>query len=113
MDECMDLFFFHYVLPFIPTLDSSETKDTDLHIPILLGGEGFFKKDILSSINWIVSMGTNLKAFGLERYGVEIEYSVDTFQKYFNAVTKQNDSYPVFKGASLMQERPTISLPMT
>lgn len=109
MDECMDLFFYHYVLPFVPTLDSSETKDTEYHVPILLGGEGFFKKCTISSIKWISLMGTNLKRFGLERYGVEIEFSVETFQKYLNAVTKQNDSYPVFKGASLMQEGKVIA----
>jgi len=56
-------------------------------VPILLGGEGFFKKDVLSSFNWIKLMGENLKRIGKEKYGVMIDYRVETFQKYFNTAT--------------------------
>jgi len=88
MHKCMDLFLQHYVLSYLDHMLNSESKDSEYHVPILLGGEGFFKKEILSSFNWIHLMGENLKRVGMERYGVNIDYSVDTFQNYFDSIAE-------------------------
>jgi hypothetical protein len=57
MEECIDLFFYKYVYPYIATIESHEHGVTGYHIPIMMGGPGFFKKDSINSFNWILAMG--------------------------------------------------------
>ena len=78
MDECLDAFFYHFILPYVPTIDKKIDENVnDFHVPILLGGEGFFKKDMHNSFKWIIDMGRAFKTYGKERYGLNFEFSIE------------------------------------